>query len=115
MLHLVHPALVHFSVAFLVFGAIAEAGGLLARREALARWGGQLVLVGCVSLVPTIVSGSPETTNPGRGGVDATVASLPRANVMLCCAACRRLVTASKLTMPRVGGSVKIITHGCAL
>lgn len=57
MLHLIHPALVHFSVAFLVVGALGEAGGILARADAVARWGGTLVLVGAVSLVPTIVSG----------------------------------------------------------
>jgi uncharacterized membrane protein len=57
MLHLIHPALVHFTVAFLVLGGACEAAGLLAGRSGLARWGGGLVLVGAVSLVPTIVSG----------------------------------------------------------
>jgi uncharacterized membrane protein len=57
VLHLIHPALVHFSVAFLVVGAASEAVGLLARLDAAARWGGTLVLVGAASLVPTIVSG----------------------------------------------------------
>ena len=73
------------------------------------------VPVNPVATVPTIVSGSPETTNAGRAGVDATVASLPRAKVIVCCAVGSRLVTALKLTMPRVGGNVKIITHGCAV
>jgi uncharacterized membrane protein len=57
MLHLIHPALVHFSVAFVVAGGSAEVWGLLAEREALRRWGATLVLVGLASLVPTLASG----------------------------------------------------------
>lgn len=57
MLHLIHPALVHFSVACLILGGVGEAWGLATQREALARWSGQLLIVGVVSLVPTIVSG----------------------------------------------------------
>jgi len=70
MLHLFHPALVHFSVALIVLGGVAEAGGLLAHREALARWGGQLLLIGLVSLVPTIASGylAGNTVNPTGEG-----------------------------------------------
>jgi uncharacterized membrane protein len=56
MLHLFHPALVHFSVAFLIVGGCAEIFGALAGRDATRRWGATLVLVGLVSLVPTIAS-----------------------------------------------------------
>jgi uncharacterized membrane protein len=55
--HLVHPALVHFTVAFLVVGGACEVWGILTRRDELARWGGQLILVGLASVGPTIVSG----------------------------------------------------------
>jgi uncharacterized membrane protein len=57
MLHLFHPALVHFSVAFLGVGGTVEAFAILTRRERAARWGGRLLLIGLVSLLPTIVSG----------------------------------------------------------
>jgi uncharacterized membrane protein len=57
MLHLIHPALVHFSVAFVVAGGATELFGLLAPHEAARRWGGTLALVGLASLVPTIASG----------------------------------------------------------
>lgn len=57
MLHLIHPALVHFSVAFIVAGGTGEVWGMLARREPVRRWGAALVLVGLVSLVPTLASG----------------------------------------------------------
>lgn len=56
-LYLFHPALVHFSVAFLISGAACELAGLMLRRPAFARVGGRLVLAGTASLVPTIVSG----------------------------------------------------------
>ena len=56
-MHLAHPALVHFSVALLVAGGLAEAWGLLARGERIARFGERLLLLGAVSLVPTIASG----------------------------------------------------------
>jgi uncharacterized membrane protein len=57
MLHLIHPALVHATVAFLVVGGLLEAYGILARRESLERFGGVLTLLGTASLVPTIVAG----------------------------------------------------------
>jgi len=57
VLHLFHPALVHFSVAFLVTGAVCEALGILKAREGLERFGGTLVLLGTVSLLPTLVTG----------------------------------------------------------
>jgi uncharacterized membrane protein len=57
MWHLFHPAFLHFSVAFLVAGGAAEAWGLVGRREAPRRLGATLLLLGLVSLVPTIASG----------------------------------------------------------
>jgi uncharacterized membrane protein len=57
MLHFIHPALVHFSVTFVVAGGGCEAIGLLFHRKSLTRWGSSLLLVGLASLVPTIASG----------------------------------------------------------
>ena len=57
MFHLFHPALVHFSVAFIVAGGLAEVWGMTGGREAVQRWGATLLLVGLASLVPTIASG----------------------------------------------------------
>ena len=57
MLHLFHPALVHFSVAFLVTGAVCEALGIFKGREGLEKFGGTLVLLGTASLLPTLVTG----------------------------------------------------------
>jgi uncharacterized membrane protein len=57
MLHLFHPALVHFTVTLIVLGGGIEVAGLLTAREALGRQGGRLLLAGLASLVPTIASG----------------------------------------------------------
>ena len=57
MLHLFHPALVHFSVACVTLGGICEIAGLLSKRDAWSRFGGTLLLIGLASLVPTMVSG----------------------------------------------------------
>ncbi|HKQ61515.1 MAG TPA: DUF2231 domain-containing protein [Candidatus Polarisedimenticolaceae bacterium] len=57
MLHLVHPALIHFAIAFLVSGAVCEAYGLLRGHAALERFGGVLFVAGALALVPAIVSG----------------------------------------------------------
>lgn len=57
MLHLIHPALVHFAVAFLVTGGVCEAIGLLLHRETWARFGGALMIGGTLALVPTIATG----------------------------------------------------------
>lgn len=56
MLHLFHPALVHFTVAFIVTGAAVELWGMrgLPRAE---RWGGQMLALGLASLVVTVASG----------------------------------------------------------
>lgn len=57
MLHLIHPALVHATVAFLILGGLVEAYGIGRHHEAAARFGGALVVLGTVSLVPTIIAG----------------------------------------------------------
>lgn len=69
-MYLLHPAFVHFSVACVTLGGACEIAGLLLRRAGLARWGGQLLLVGLGSLVPTLVSGylAANTANVGESG-----------------------------------------------
>ncbi len=69
MLHLIHPAFVHFSIALLILGGVIEAAGLFASREPLARFGGTLLVLGTLSLVPTIVTGflAANTVTPGDG------------------------------------------------
>ena len=57
MLHLIHPALVHFTIAFLVVGGLAEAYGIARARERTERFGGALVLLGTLALVPTVAAG----------------------------------------------------------
>ena len=57
MLHLLHPALVHFAIAFLVVGPALESWGVLARRETAARFGSVLTIAGMAALAPTIVAG----------------------------------------------------------
>lgn len=57
MLHLIHPAVVHFSVALLVLGGLIEVVGQLAERPRAASFGGVLVVLGTFSLLPTLVSG----------------------------------------------------------
>jgi uncharacterized membrane protein len=57
MLHLIHPVLVHATVAFLIVGGLVEAYGIGRRREGAARFGGALVVLGTVALVPTIIAG----------------------------------------------------------
>jgi len=57
VLHLIHPVLVHATVAFLVVGGLVEAYGIGRRREGAERFGGVLVVLGTVSLVPAIVAG----------------------------------------------------------
>ena len=57
MLHLFHPALVHVTVAFLVVGGLTELSGIALRREGARLFGGILVGLGAVSLLPTILAG----------------------------------------------------------
>lgn len=57
MLHLIHPVFVHATVSFLVVGGLIEAAGIGRRREAWERFGGALVVLGTLLLLPTIVAG----------------------------------------------------------
>jgi uncharacterized membrane protein len=57
MLHLIHPALVHATVSFLIVGGLIEAYGVGRRRAAPEQFGGTLVLIGTALLLPTIVAG----------------------------------------------------------
>jgi len=57
LLHLIHPAIVHVTVAFLVAGGLSEAYGLLRRREGAERFGGLLVLWGTASLLVAVATG----------------------------------------------------------
>jgi uncharacterized membrane protein len=75
MLHLIHPALVHVTIAFLIAGGLTEAYGVARRRETAERFGGVLVVVGTLSLLPTIVAGflaenSLTLSGPGGEAVD---------------------------------------------
>lgn len=56
-MHLFHPVFVHFSVAFLVTGGLCEVWGILGRHEARERFGAALLLLGTVSLLPTVATG----------------------------------------------------------
>ena len=55
--HLFHPAMVHFTIAFLFCGALTLAWALLAEREGLERFGQRLYLLGAASLVLTLFTG----------------------------------------------------------
>lgn len=57
MLHLIHPALVHFGVAFIATGALIEAFGWWTDREAARRYGAPLLAAGTVILVAVIATG----------------------------------------------------------
>jgi uncharacterized membrane protein len=73
-LHLVHPVLVHFTIAFLVVGGLVEAYGIAAKRERAERFGGALTVLGTIALVPTIVAGFlAENTLPLNGAAASTV------------------------------------------
>jgi uncharacterized membrane protein len=57
MLHLIHPALVHLTVAFLIAGGLAEAFGVFWHRPPAERVGTVLVVAGTLALVPTLLTG----------------------------------------------------------
>jgi uncharacterized membrane protein len=73
VLHLIHPVLVHVTVASLIAGGLVEAYGIWRRREGAERFGGTLVVVGTASLVPTIVAGFLAANSLGlsTAGADA--------------------------------------------
>ena len=76
MLHLIHPALLHFSVAFVTVGGACEIVGIVSHREVLERFGVRSLLIGLASLVPTMVSGylaanTVDVTAEGRLLLDA--------------------------------------------
>jgi len=57
MLHLLHPPMVHFAVALLVLGGLCEAWGILGGKDRYERFGGVIVLLGTVCLIPTVATG----------------------------------------------------------
>jgi uncharacterized membrane protein len=57
VLHLIHPVVVHVTVAFLIVGGLIEAYGIAKRRHGAERFGGLLVVLGTASLVPAIAAG----------------------------------------------------------
>ncbi len=73
MLHLLHPALVHFTVSLIVLGGLIEAGGILVRRDVAERLGGTLAVLGAASLLPTVATGflaaNSVTLPPGAAGL----------------------------------------------
>jgi len=56
-MHLIHPALVHFGVAFVAAGALLEGYGLVAESEPARRFGAPLWGFGTVWIVALIASG----------------------------------------------------------
>lgn len=72
MMHLFHPALVHFSIALLVLGGLMEAAGLFARSDGSTRFGGTLVVLGTLSLVPTLITGFLAANSVTPEGSSAT-------------------------------------------
>ena len=57
MLHLIHPVLVHFGVAFVAAGTLLESYGLFFDKEEARRFGATLWGAGTVLLVAVIASG----------------------------------------------------------
>ena len=57
MLRWLHPAVVHFSVAFLVVGGLSGMLGYLGGRQAWMRFGHRMLVLGCLFVVPTLISG----------------------------------------------------------
>lgn len=83
-LHLLHPVLVHFAVAFLVVGAVAEALGILGGRRAMERFGAAASLLGVVFLVATVASGFLAANSvPLPGGAHEPLEDHERAGLVL--------------------------------
>ncbi len=72
-LHHLHPALVHFAIAFLFAGALAESWGLLRGREGAERFGSIAFVLGVLFLVATVASGflAANTVPLPEGAIDA--------------------------------------------
>ena len=73
-MHLIHPALVHFSVAFLVAAVLLEGLGILLRRQPWERARAALVLAGTISMAPTVIAGfESQNSVAGFNGATADV------------------------------------------
>lgn len=57
MIRWLHPAVVHFSVAFLMAGSLFGLLGYLRGRQAWIRFGHRMLVLGCLFVVPTLVTG----------------------------------------------------------
>jgi len=57
VLHLFHPAFVHFGVAFIATGALLEAWGLFRDHEPSRRYGAPLLGAGTLVLIAVVASG----------------------------------------------------------
>jgi len=57
LLHLIHPAAVHFAVALVVLGGLSEAVGLIWGRPALLRFGNPLTVLAVPAVGVAVVSG----------------------------------------------------------
>jgi uncharacterized membrane protein len=76
MLHLFHPAVVHFPIVFLAAGGLMETAGILGRRPGWERAGARLVLAGTACLVVTVAAGylaanSVTLPDGAQGALDA--------------------------------------------
>lgn len=114
MLHLVHPALVHFTIAFLVAGAALEAWGVLARRAGAARWGGALSIAGAVALVPTIAAGYLAANTLTVAGEAGAALDRHESFGLMLLGACLVLALVRAWTRGRVEGGVRI-AYGAGL
>jgi uncharacterized membrane protein len=78
-MHLVHPALVHFAVAFVTAGALLEAYRLFRGEEPAPRFGSSLLGIGTIVLVPVVASGYvAANTVDLPGGAAGTLAAHER-------------------------------------
>jgi uncharacterized membrane protein len=83
-LHLLHPVLVHFSIALLVVGAVAEALGALRGRAGVERFGSVACLLGVGFLVATVASGFLAANSVALpGGAYEALADHERAGLVL--------------------------------
>jgi uncharacterized membrane protein len=102
VLYLIHPATVHFVVAFLLAGALAEAWGMWREREALASWGGRMVVLGGLAAVPAVAAGYlAANTAPLPDGAEEMLEWHERSGLVLAAA-----VLAALLWKAWCGGSI---------